>query len=120
MYGEGLVVHTADCSVAKKLRVKDAERFIEVEWSEQMTCAFAVAITVTMHNRLGAIASITSTIATARADIGYIGTSDDMYQETIDLRLILQVRDRLHLANVLRAIHRLPVTIRAQRVRGSS
>ena len=85
-----------------------------------MTCAFAVAITVTMHNRLGAIASITSTIATARADIGYIGTSDDMYQETIDLRLILQVRDRLHLANVLRAIHRLPVTIRAQRVRGSS
>ena len=118
--GEGLVVHTADCSVAKKLRVKDAERFIEVEWSEQMTCAFAVAITVTMHNRLGAIASITSTIATARADIGYIGTSDDMYQETIDLRLILQVRDRLHLANVLRAIHRLPVTIRAQRVRGSS
>ena len=117
--GEGLVVHTADCVVAKKLRVKDAERFVEVEWSEQMTCPFAVAVNVTLHNRLGAIAAITSAIATARADIGYIGTSDDMYQDSLDLRLILQVRDRLHLANVLRAIHRLPVTIRAQRVRSS-
>ena len=117
--GEGLNVHTADCGVAKKLRVKDAERFVEVEWSEQMTCPFAVAVNVTLHNRIGAIAAITSAIAAARADIGYIGTSEHMDQESLDLRLILQVRDRLHLANVLRAIHRVPVTIRAQRVRSS-
>ena len=117
--GEGLVVHTAECNVAKRLRSKDAERFIEVEWSEQMTRAFPVAVTVTIHNRIGSIASVTAAIAGARADIGYVATSDDMYQETHDLRLILQVRDRLHLADVLRAIRRVTAVIRAQRVKSA-
>ena len=117
--GEGLVVHAAECNVAKRLRSKDAERFVEVEWSEQMTRAFPVAVTVTIHNRIGSIASVTAAIAGARADIGYVATSDDMYQETHDLRLILQVRDRLHLADVLRAIRRVTAVIRAQRIKNA-
>lgn len=114
--GEGLVVHTASCPIAKRLRSKDAERFTAVEWSDNMTRAFAVAITVTLHNRVGAIASITAAIAAIRADIGYIGTSDEMYQEALDLNLILQVAGRKHLAQVLRAIRRVPAAIRAYRV----
>jgi guanosine-3',5'-bis(diphosphate) 3'-pyrophosphohydrolase len=116
--GEGLVVHTADCAVSKTLRDKDAERFIEVEWAEQMSHPFAVAVTITIHNRMGAIAAVTSAIAAARADIGYISTSDDtMYHDSLDLRLILQVNDRQHLANVLRSVRRVAATIRAQRVK---
>lgn len=119
--GEGLVVHTADCSIGKNLISRDAERFIEVEWAEQMTRPFAVALTVTAHNRIGTIASITSAIAAARADIAYINTSDDiMYQTTLDLHLILQVNDRVHLADVLRALRRVPATIRAQRVKSAA
>ena len=119
--GEGLVVHTADCGVGKTLRNKDAERFIEVEWAEQMSHPFAVAVTVTIHNRIGAIAAVTSAIASARADIGYIGTSDDtMYHDSLDLRLILQVDDRQHLANVLRLVRRVAATIRAQRVKSGN
>jgi GTP pyrophosphokinase len=33
--GEGLVVHTATCPVAKKLKHKDSERFIGVEWADE-------------------------------------------------------------------------------------
>ena len=118
--GEGLVVHTADCAVGKTLRDKDAERFIEVEWAEQMSRPFAVAVTITIHNRMGAIAAVTSAIAASRADIGYISTSDDtMDHDSLDLRLILQVNDRQHLANVLRAVRRVAATIRAQRVKSS-
>lgn len=116
--GEGLMVHTADCSIGKNLISKDAERFIEVEWAEQMARPFAVAITVTIHNRIGAIAAVTSAIAAARADIAYINTSDDvLYQDSQDLNLILQVDDRVHLAKVLRTLRRVPATIRAQRVK---
>ncbi|MFV0601585.1 MAG: RelA/SpoT family protein [Brachymonas sp.] len=118
--GEGLVVHTADCAVGKTLRDKDAERFIEVEWAEQMSRPFAVAVTITIHNRMGAIAAVTSAIAASRADIGYISTSDDtMDHDSLDLRLILQVNDRQRLANVLRAVRRVTATIRAQRVKSS-
>jgi guanosine-3',5'-bis(diphosphate) 3'-pyrophosphohydrolase len=33
--GEGLVVHNADCSVAKRLQHKDSERFIAVDWADE-------------------------------------------------------------------------------------
>ena len=85
-----------------------------------MSRPFAVAVTITIHNRMGAIAAVTSAIAASRADIGYISTSDDtMDHDSLDLRLILQVNDRQHLANVLRAVRRVAATIRAQRVKSS-
>ena len=118
--GEGLIVHTADCTVAKRLRAKDAERFMEVEWAEHMTRRFPTAVTVTIHNRVGAVAGITAAIARSNANIGYISMSDDMNQEVLDVRLILQVRDRLHLANVLRGIRRVPAAIRATRVKSAA
>ena len=118
--GEGLIVHTADCNVAKRLKTRDGERFVPVEWSDHMESRFATAVTVTIHNRVGAVASVTMAIANADANIGYISMSDDMSQEVMDLRMILQVRDRQHLAHVLRAIRRVPAAIRAMRVKTSS
>ena len=43
-----------------------------------------------------------------------------MYQTSLDLHLILQVNDRVHLADVLRALRRVPATIRAQRVKSAA
>lgn len=117
--GEGLIVHTADCAVIRRLQDKDSERFIDVEWADHITRRFPTAVTVTIHNRVGAVAGVTAAIARANANIGYISMSDDMQQEVMDLRLILQVRDRQHLANVLRAIRRVPAAIRSTRVRTS-
>ncbi len=117
--GEGLIVHTSDCSVGKHLHTKDAERFVDVEWAEHMTRRFPTAVTVTIHNRVGAVAGITAAIARSNANIGYISMSDDMNLEVMDVRLILQVRDRVHLAHVMRAIRRVPAAIRATRVKSA-
>ena len=43
-----------------------------------------------------------------------------MYHDSLDLRLILQVDDRQHLANVLRSVRRVAATIRAQRVKSGN
>ena len=74
---------------------------------------------MTIHNRVGSVANVTSAIAQADANIVYISMSDDIQQEVMDLRLILQVRDRVHLARVMRAVRRLPATIRATRVKSA-
>ncbi|MEE1654320.1 bifunctional (p)ppGpp synthetase/guanosine-3',5'-bis(diphosphate) 3'-pyrophosphohydrolase [Brachymonas sp. G13] len=117
--GEGLVVHTAECPNGKRLQVKDSERFVQVEWAEHLPQRFLTAITVTIHNRVGSVANVTGAIANADANIVYISMSDDIQQEVMDLRLILQVRDRVHLARVMRAVRRLPSAIRAMRVKSA-
>ena len=48
--GEGLVVHAAQCAVAKRLQNKDSERFIAVDWSEEPVRMFETRITVTVNN----------------------------------------------------------------------
>ena len=35
--GEGLMVHTAECSVGKRLFERDSERWMSVDWAEQPT-----------------------------------------------------------------------------------
>ena len=46
--GEGLAVHAADCPVAKKLQHKDGERFMGVEWSDEIVRAFETDLALTV------------------------------------------------------------------------
>jgi guanosine-3',5'-bis(diphosphate) 3'-pyrophosphohydrolase len=54
--GEGLVVHTADCGVARRLQHKDSERFIGVEWSDEPVRPFETGVLVTVTNGKGVLA----------------------------------------------------------------
>src|SRR5204862_7397871 len=53
--GEGLVIHTAECGVGKRLYERDSERWMYVEWAEQPTHAFETAVTVLVMNGKGVL-----------------------------------------------------------------
>jgi GTP pyrophosphokinase/guanosine-3',5'-bis(diphosphate) 3'-pyrophosphohydrolase len=42
---------------------------------------------------------------------------DEHGGDSVEMRLLLSVRDRLHLADVLRTIKRVPAVLRVQRVK---
>jgi GTP pyrophosphokinase len=112
--GEGLVVHHAQCGVAKKLQHKDGERFIAVDWSDEPTRMFETAITVTVSNGKGVRARIASELASSEADIVRVDMDDAM--DTIDLRFVVAVRDLAHMETVLRNLRRTQSVLRAFRV----
>ena len=118
--GEGLVVHTEDCAVARKLHNKDSERFIGVEWSDEPARAFETGIVVTVNNGKGVLARVASALAASEADIIHIDMGKEAAQETTDLRFIIAVRDRIHLATVLRNLKRTSSVLRARRGTGSA
>jgi len=115
--GEGLVVHTDDCPVGKKLLHRDAERFLEVEWAEEASRLFESTVLVTVVNGKGVLAKVAAALAAAEADITHIHMGDEAAQSATDLRFTIAVRDRVHLAQVLRQLKRTPSVVRAQRVR---
>jgi GTP diphosphokinase / guanosine-3',5'-bis(diphosphate) 3'-diphosphatase len=118
--GEGLVVHTAQCAVARKLRNKDSERFIGVEWSDEPVRTFESAIVVTVDQGKGVLARVASALAGAEADITHIDMDQEAPRETADMRLVIAVRDREHLANALRALRRTPSVLRVRRTGSTS
>ena len=114
--GEGLVVHNEHCGVAQRLKHKDSERFIAVEWSDEPIRTFEVAIVVTVRNGKGVLARVASAITTAEADITLVNMADEVTgQEATDLRFVISVRDAQHLDTVLGNLRRLPAVANAQR-----
>jgi GTP pyrophosphokinase/guanosine-3',5'-bis(diphosphate) 3'-pyrophosphohydrolase len=115
--GEGLTVHTAECSVARRLKERDSERWLPVEWSEEPTRAFETGVQVLVENGKGVLARVAAAISGAEADITHIAMGEEKAGKTVELKLLLAVRDRLHLADVLRALKRAPAVLRAQRIK---
>jgi GTP pyrophosphokinase len=115
--GEGLVVHTDDCAVAKKLQHRDSERFIAVDWSDEPTRTFETGLLVTVTNGKGVLARVASALAAAEADITHVDMGQDPAQDATDLRFDVAVRDRIHLASVMRSVKRTPSVLRVQRAK---
>ena len=118
--GEGLVVHIDDCPVAKKLQHRDSERFIAVDWSEEPTRAFDTGLLVTVKNGKGVLARVASALASAEADITRVDMAQESAQDATDLRFGVAVRDRIHLASVMRIVKRTPSVLRVQRAKSGA
>ena len=115
--GEGLVVHTSECSVGKKLSERDSERWMGVEWSEQPTRAFETGVLLLLRNGKGVLAQVASAVSEVEADITHIDMGGQAAAEITELRLLISVRDRQHLADVIRTLRRSPAVLRASRVK---
>ncbi|NMM79986.1 guanosine-3',5'-bis(diphosphate) 3'-pyrophosphohydrolase [Acidovorax sp. SRB_14] len=113
--GEGLVVHAAQCPVAKKLQNKDSERFIAVDWADEPTRMFETGVIVTVRNGKGVLARIAAELAHSEADITHVDMDDEVALDTVDLRFVVAVRDHMHLDAALRNLRRVPAVLRATR-----
>jgi GTP pyrophosphokinase/guanosine-3',5'-bis(diphosphate) 3'-pyrophosphohydrolase len=115
--GEGLLIHTADCGVGKRQFERDKEPWITVEWSDSPQRNFETAVTVLLTNGKGVLAQVASAVSGAEADIVHIDMNEERAGQTTELRLLLALRDRLHLADTLRALKRSPSVLRVARVK---
>ena len=115
--GEGLVVHTDDCSVAKRLQHRDAERFMAVDWSDEPQRLFETALLVTVNNGKGVLAKVAAALAVAEADITHVNMGQERAQDATELKFGLAVRDRVHLAEVMRSVKRTSSVLRVQRAK---
>jgi GTP pyrophosphokinase/guanosine-3',5'-bis(diphosphate) 3'-pyrophosphohydrolase len=113
--GEGLLVHTAECQTGKRLKERDSERWMHVEWAEDLSRTFETSIVALVKNGKGALAQVAAAVAAAEADITHLDMGQEPASETTELRLLISVRDRLHLADVLRTLKRTAVVLRAGR-----
>lgn len=115
--GQGLEVHTHDCPSVAKLR-GDRGRWVDVEWEAgNDDRLFDVGIRVLTRNARGVLARVASAIAEEDCNIQSVHMDNEQGAYTA-LNLTLQVRDRMHLARVMRGVRRVPDVVRIGRVKG--
>lgn len=113
--GKGVVVHLESCRNLSELR-SQPEKCTPMTWSSRVHGQFPVELKVEITPERGFIAVLASRITEKDATIEKVSTLDkDAYTSVVDL--VIAVRDRIHLADILRRVRGLPAVRRVSRVR---
>jgi len=106
--GQGLTIHTEGCKNVVMLR-SQSEKSVPVCWGECVEGEFQVELRLEVLNQRGVLTSIAASIAES-ANIDAIHSEDKDERYSV-VTLIVAVRDRVHLAHILRRLRAIkPIT----------
>jgi GTP diphosphokinase / guanosine-3',5'-bis(diphosphate) 3'-diphosphatase len=114
--GQGLAVHQADCYHAQRARRADPDRWIELQWAQDAATFFTVAIDVSAVNERGVLGRIAVAIAESDSNILNVHVEDEEARIAL-IHFKIQVRDRKHLARVMRTLRRVKQVVHIVRPR---
>ena len=113
--GRGMVIHTESCNNIAEIR-DNPEKCVSVRWDPNVEGEFSVEIRVELENERGIIAKLATTITGAEANIEKISTVERDARFSI-VNLSLNVRNRIHLARVMKRIRIIKPVIKVTRVK---
>ncbi|MGB5719227.1 MAG: bifunctional (p)ppGpp synthetase/guanosine-3',5'-bis(diphosphate) 3'-pyrophosphohydrolase [Woeseiaceae bacterium] len=111
--GRGVVVHRNTCGNLRIFR-KQPEKWITVTWEKQLNRDFSSQIQAETRNRTGVLAEVAATIADCGSNIEQVevlGRHDDCSV----LSFLLTVKDRNHLAKIMRSVRKMPNVMKVTR-----
>ena len=111
--GKGVVIHRASCSNVADYR-RRPDKWLPVEWAPDVAGEFSACITVEVMDRRGVLARVATLIADQESNIERLDF-EDRDRMTSVLRIVLSVRDRVHLARIIRTLRQLPSVMRVKR-----
>jgi (p)ppGpp synthase/HD superfamily hydrolase len=106
--GRGVMIHRQNCGNLAEYR-KQPDKWLSVAWEPEATRGrlFSSEIQLDINNRVGVLAAVASSIAGTETNIDQVSLEERDVNSS-SLRFQLQVRDRKHLAKVIRTIRRMP------------
>jgi guanosine-3',5'-bis(diphosphate) 3'-pyrophosphohydrolase len=113
--GRGMVIHTESCNNIAEIR-DNPEKCVSVRWDPNVEGEFSVEIRVELENERGIIAKLATTITGAEANIEKISTVERDARFSI-VNLSLNVRNRIHLARVMKRIRLIKPVSKVTRVK---
>ena len=111
--GRGVVIHRQNCGNLAGYR-KQPEKWLSVAWEPHQSRLFASEIQLEINNKVGVLAAVASAIAGTETNIDQVSL-EERDPSSSALKFQLQVRDRKHLARVIRTIRRMPDVQRVYR-----
>jgi len=111
--GRGVVIHRNTCGNLSNFR-KQPEKWIAVSWEKDVDREFQCQIQCETRNRTGVLAEVAATIADCGSNIEQVEVVS-RHEDCSILTFLLQVRDRIHLAQIMRNVRKMPNVIRVSR-----
>ena len=112
--GKGIVVHRLDCPNVAEYR-KSLDRWVAIGWDREVIGEYPVGLIIETENRPGSLAEVAAAIAKANSNIEGVEYLERDTNIAV-IRFSIQVRNRQHLADVIRRTRRLAAVHGVQRM----
>jgi len=109
----GLVIHVHNCPAISQ-NIKHAENYLDVAWGKDIARTFEVKLRIIAVNRHGVLARIAAAIAKTESNIDDVSMESE--KDYTAMGFVLQVRNRHHLAHVMRDLRRIKEVAKIIRV----
>jgi len=113
--GKGIVIHTENCRNVADYRGQP-EKWLDVAWEKDIDGDFAAELRVEVANQRGVLATVAAAIADEGSNIETVNVEDRDGLNSV-ISFTLAVRNRAHLARVMRRIRRISLVMKISRVR---
>ncbi len=111
--GHGLMVHVEHCPSLIEYQ-NDPDKYISLHWEKNVQGDFPIDLIVSIINQRGSLASLALAISEAESNISNINV-EEFDGRYFSVNLTIAVRDRIHLARILRKIRNNKNIIRVMR-----
>ena len=113
--GRGMVIHMDSCNNIAEIR-QQPDKVVPVRWDPDVEGEFSVEIRVELENERGIIAKLATAITSKEANIERISTVERDARFSI-VNLLLTVKNRVHLARVMKHIRLIKPVSKVARVK---
>jgi len=111
--GRGISIHRHKCGNMINFR-KHPEKWLTVSWEKDIDRDFLSQIHVDTINKTGVLAEVAATIADTDSNIEQVAVIN-RDEDTTEMTFVLTVKDRIHLANIIRNVRKMHNVLRVQR-----
>ena len=111
--GRGVVIHRTRCGNLSVFR-KQPEKWISVSWEKDIDREFTSQIHVETLNKPGVLAEVAATIGDTGSNLEQVSVLG-RHEDCSVLAFMILVRDRTHLAQIMRSVKNMPNVLRVTR-----
>ena len=113
--GRGIVIHTDHCKNISDFQQKP-EKYTPVVWAEDPEGEYMVEIRIELNNQRGALASIATAVMQSNSNVESINM-DDKKANHSTIKLIISVKNRIHLARVIKRLRNIKTVSKIMRIK---
>jgi GTP pyrophosphokinase len=111
--GRGIVIHRESCANVAAFG-KQPDKWIPAVWQKDQQRLFIAGLAVEVTNRMGILAQVATQIAAEQSNISHVNVDSSQGDQSTIL-FEVQVRDRAHLARLIRAIRGMKDVMKVER-----
>ena len=113
--GRGIVVHLRGCKNVREFR-NSPERWVDLQWEKDVEGNYPVEVRVDTKNQRGVLATVAAVISDLESNIENVSI-EERDGRFSTLMFTLSVKDRVHLANIIRHVRAIDSVVRIARVK---